>query len=128
MVRRTAVTISTSRSSGRLALLGEPVQPRQTEDKVTTGSPFAEPSSVEDLPEALVPQVRILIDEVECPAQHVGDGCPAGQQPCLGLQVPQLLAAAAARLEVAVGMLPHDMPGLNGLCIAAARAAETESR
>ena len=38
------------------------------------------------------------------------------------------LEQAILRVAATAGMLPHDMPGLHGLCIAAARAAETDGR
>lgn len=38
------------------------------------------------------------------------------------------LEQAILRVAATAGMLPHDMPGLSGLCIAAARAAETAGR
>ena len=51
----------------------------------------------------------------------------ARQQPRY-LNRAEELEQAILRVAATAGMVPHDMPGLHGLCIAAARAAETAGR
>lgn len=83
------------------SLLSEPVQPCQAQDQLTTGSPFAEPGGVKDPPDALVAQVRVLIDKVERPEHHVRDGCLAGEESSLGTDEIEVLAEVSSGLETA---------------------------